>query len=719
MEDLIGKLVADRIEKVFGRRIVFFVGAGISVPSGAPDFRKLNAEVMRMLVDDELEELAKKDLEQKKKDYESLTEKVRSEVMYEMAMDELGPEVLYSLEIFEGCEPNDYHYFLAEALRRGNWIFTTNLDNLIEEACTRSGMKPEVDFRTYYGRDNDEDFKEYLRKIDSGDVLGGCIFKLHGSIEKDAKAAEKYRTVRLSLRQVGEGLFGPRKEVLGYFLKRFDFCFVGYRCRDDFSVFPVLSSIKSDKDVFWSRFDEGPVSLCVTEEDRLVWEKQREEDKPLDEERDLDLFNLNEVLLQRGRKFILHGNFGDFIKARLIPLLGAKRPLSVGEEAREKGVGKESVAFSKWAKGKEKFERYLFVGRLFEHAGDLDRGIECCRKALGAAMNDPQLIKAKQKLANLHYRRQEGNDEEEASKLYEQCVNSSKDPLERASLKASLSNVLRRLGKDFYQEAYDKAEEAKREFETNRHRLESLSERGRKEKELDFARCLNIHGLALYSLGRLEEARESCLESIRMKRGLGDVDGVAESENVVSLTFTQEGRRLKGEEAKEKFLEAAEHASRALDSRRKIGNFRGYAQNSRNLAWPNSELMKIASTEHEKQEYFKQARDGYKAGISYWDRFHPAPPVESVLFRNLLARLYIDFCSRTEDEKLKRRWSQELVPIYRVILADPKRKQVAKKDKRTPTAGQNLEDIEKILKELNLNSEQKEAEGMLKELTEE
>lgn len=722
MENLTDLIIAERIEKAFGKRIVFFVGAGISVPSGVPEFKKLNEEVIQTLADDELEELEERDLEKKKKDYELLTENVRPEVVYQIAMDELGSEVLYSLEMLEDYEPNYYHYFLAEAIRRGNWVFTTNPDNLIEEACKRKGMKPEVDFKTYYGFDNDEDFKEYIQYINSGDIPGGCIFKLHGSIEEEAKEEERYKTVRFSLRQVGEGLFEPRKDVLEYFLKEFDFCFIGYRNRDDFSVFPVLLDTKSDKDIFWSRFDEGPLSLYIPEEDRLLWEKEREENKPLDEERNLDLLNINEVLLQRGKKFLFFGNLGKFIEDLLASLGIEINEEKIKETAREKEKTKKSGAFFRWAKSKEKFERYLFLGRLFEQAGNLNRGIESCSKALDEAKKDFQIIRAKQKLADLYYRRQEGNDEEEASKLYEQCINSSKDPLERASLKASLSNVLRRRGKDFYSEAYGIAGEAKSEFEANLDKVKNLSEVERKKKKLDFARCLNIHGLALYSLGKFEKARKSCSDSIIVKQDLGDVDGIAESENAISLAFTQEGRRLiaqgNKEEAKDKFFKAIEHARRALDCRRKIGNFRGYAQNSRNLAWPNSELMKLASKEDERQEYFKKARQGYKAGISYWDRFYPAPPVESVLFRNHLARLYIDFCSQTQDERQKKRWSQEVIPLYKVILKDPKRRQKAKEDKRIPTAEQNLENIKEILKEVNLDLEQKEAERMLKELRE-
>ena len=717
----VDEIIINRLEeafgKTFGKRIVFFVGAGISVPSGVPDFMRLNKKVMQTLIDYELRELNENDPGEIKKDYKLLIE-IRPEVMYQIAMDELGWEVLYSLEMLEGYEPNYYHYFLAEAIRRGNWIFTTNVDNLIEEACRRRG----VNFRRYYGYRNNEneDFEEYLQYIKNcRDVPGGVLFKLHGSIEEDTK--EKYETVRVSLRQVGEGLFGPRKDVLEYFLKEFDFWFIGYSCKDDFSVFPVISDTKSDKDIFWSQYDEGPLSLYIPEEDRLLWEIEKEENKPLDEKRNLDLLNMNKVLLQRGRKFVIIGNLGEFIKVKLLPLLGVEiDEEKIKEKAKEKEEAKERGIFFTWAKSKGKFEKYLFLSRLFEQAGDLNKAIKCCDKALKEVKNEQQLIKAKERKADLYYKRQEGDDEEKACELYKECINSSKDPLERARLKTSLSNVLRRRRKHL--ESYNAAKEAKREYEENLDKMESLSEEERKKKKLDYARCLNIYGLSLYSLGKFEEARESFSESIKIKQELGDVDGIAESENAISLTFTQEGRRLitqeKKEEAKEKFFKAIEHAEKALDCRRKVGNLRGYAQNSRNLAWPYSELMKLASNEDERQKYFKKARDGYKAGISYWDRFRPAPPTESVLFRNLLAKLYIDFCSITQDEKGKEKWAQEAINLYEVIVRDPKRRQKAKEDPRQPTAEQNLKDLIKIFKEIGLNMKAIEADKMLKKLKE-
>ena len=46
-------------------------------------------------------------------------------------------------------------------------------------------------------------------------------------------------------------------------------------------------------------------------------------------------------------------------------------------------------------------------------------------------------------------------------------------------------------------------------------------------------------------------------------------------------------------------------------------------QPRRNLAWSNSELMKISVSREEVQEYFLKARDGYTAGLSTWLRITP------------------------------------------------------------------------------------------------
>lgn len=697
MEKLIDGMLIDIAEKALGEggKIAFFVGAGISVPSGVPDFKRLNEEVIRTLSDDML----------KADDYGVLSENIRPEVMYQIATDELGSGVLRSLQMLEGYEPNHYHYLLARAIERGNWVFTTNVDNLIETACMQRGMRLGVDYKTCYGCDNDEDFKEYVGYLNSGSVPGGCIFKLHGNIE-EGNEDQRYRTVRFALRQVGKGLFGPREEILEYFLKNFDFWFVGYSCRDDFSVFPVLSATKSDRDMFWFDYDEGPLRLSTLQDSRLRWEMETEENKPLDEERDLKLLNINAVLLQRKGKYKFIGDLGTFITTRVLPLFGTEVTGSSGREL------KHAEGFSQWVAQKGKVEKGIFLGRLFEQVGKWDRAVQFYDAACREAKDSLQRARAKQRLADLYYRQTILGKEEEAIHLYGELVESTENPLERASLKASIANVQRRRGEAYFSDSFDKAHQAKQEFES------ILNEEQRKGN-LDYARCLNVYGLTLYGLRRFEEARKFFLDSIEIKKALGDVDGIAESENALSLTFTQEGRRLTGqpkEESKNKFLEAINHARKAVDARRKIGNYRGYAQNCRNLAWPYSELMKLSSEEHERQSYFKEARDGYKAGISSWNRFKPPPPREIVLFSNLLAKLYFDFCHITQEREQKIKWAPEIVAIYKVMLKDPMRKEIARSDKRPPTAEQNLQRAIELLKELRLSSEAKEADAMLRDL---
>ena len=118
MEAFVSKLI-----ETLGRRMVFFVGAGISIPSGVPGFKELNEQVIRLTTGNK-----------KNVDYKFLSKNLRPEVVLQILEEELGPKVLTCLEAFIGHEPNPNHFFLAEALRQGNWVFTTNGDNLIEQA---------------------------------------------------------------------------------------------------------------------------------------------------------------------------------------------------------------------------------------------------------------------------------------------------------------------------------------------------------------------------------------------------------------------------------------------------------------------------------------------------------------------------------------------------------------------------------------------------------
>jgi len=237
MEDFVSKLI-----KVLGRRMVFFVGAGISIPSGVPSFRDLNKRVIKLTTGDKLGD----------DEYKFLSENLRPEVVLQILEGELGPSVLKCLEAFVGHNPNPNHFFLAEAIRRGNWVFTTNGDNLIEQACKLRGI--DIKDRVFYLDTHFEKFEELLNFISCPkNTPGGYIFKLHGSVEEDKENDEKFRSFLLTLHQVGKGLSGSKskEKVIRYFLQNFDFCFMGYSCLDDFSIYPILRNTDSENLIFW------------------------------------------------------------------------------------------------------------------------------------------------------------------------------------------------------------------------------------------------------------------------------------------------------------------------------------------------------------------------------------------------------------------------------------------------------------------------------------
>jgi len=225
-------MLLNRLKQISSSKMIFFVGAGISVPppSELPNFQKLSQNVIQDIVGDALEE----------KDIKILSQDLRPEVILQIAVEELEPKVLRSLQMLVSHRPNPNHFFLAEAIRLGNWVFTTNPDNLIEEA----GKLMHVDIKSCH---KDRHFEKFEKSLSTGGDKTGCLFKLHGHIEESKPFEERYNTIMVALRQVGRGLSEPKRRVLSYFLRTFDLCAMGYSCQDDFSVTPILLETDSNK----------------------------------------------------------------------------------------------------------------------------------------------------------------------------------------------------------------------------------------------------------------------------------------------------------------------------------------------------------------------------------------------------------------------------------------------------------------------------------------
>ena len=100
--------------------IVFFGGAGVSVPSGIPDFRSADGIYSQA--------------------YKSI---LNPEIIISHSFFMRHPEEFYEFYkdkmIYENAEPNDAHYALAELEKRGklNAVITQNIDGLHQKAGSK------------------------------------------------------------------------------------------------------------------------------------------------------------------------------------------------------------------------------------------------------------------------------------------------------------------------------------------------------------------------------------------------------------------------------------------------------------------------------------------------------------------------------------------------------------------------------------------------------
>jgi tetratricopeptide (TPR) repeat protein len=589
---------------------VFFVGAGISVlpPSRLPTFIKLNEELIRLATSNVVETNA----------YTFLC-KARPEVVLQILVDVLGREVLESLEVFVTSEPNLNHFLLAEALKEGICVFTTNYDNLIERACECIGLQIGKDIHVLF---KGEDFENFIKKY-KGEVPRRFLFKLHGAIDVSERGEKRYESIRATLRQLGRGL-GYKAEVLRFFLQNFDFCFMGYSCLDDFDIYPLLLTTTSDKSVFWFDYDEGEIGELVWGKERLMAEKEREEVRP-PRDKDRETINVNRFLLTRKKCFKFVGNTSQFVKELLYA--SGDRPL-VQNVSTTKA---EDHPMPRWATKISKYEKNLIAARLYLSLKDFSNAEKHFEQAIKATENEKDKAVAQYWLAQCYY-------EYEKREGYEKAVNilmkealptfeKVKDVLWIACTKTTIANNLRRLAVFF--RAQEFAEDARQLFEKDKEKLARDE-----EFRLEYARCLNILGLIYYRLNPdkyLEKALELCRQSKEIRLSEGDISAAADSENAVALILREEALRfikLDRKRATSLLNQAMGNLERVIYDKESVGDYRACAYANRNLGLSHNDLGNLAETIEEREKCIRQAIKDYESGIEYAKMVIPVPPLD-------------------------------------------------------------------------------------------
>lgn len=218
------------------KRLVFFVGAGISKPQ--PSNLPLGKELVNHVLD------CFSDSEDEKQILLREAENLRPEALLQIIGEEVGEQVFDVWNILKKGKPNVIHHFLAKALSK-DWIeaiLTTNFDCLLEEAAKEKSpnivqIASGIQFR---------ECKKYK---------GHLIFKLHGSIE-DPNGQETKDTIQSALSEVSFGLIDPKKQIIMHYLNAHATFFLGYSGLDNFDIYPALGEIKNEH-IFWISHTEN------------------------------------------------------------------------------------------------------------------------------------------------------------------------------------------------------------------------------------------------------------------------------------------------------------------------------------------------------------------------------------------------------------------------------------------------------------------------------
>ena len=242
------EVISRLVEQIKQNNVVFFVGAGISIPSGAPSAKDIIEKAVEKIFDISID-LSKKEIEKLR---ELCLKKARPETFfnyYELYREKTkdGSKIKKIDEMFEyfkKLEPTYLHHSLASLVKAGfvKNIICLNYDQLIEKACEALGQTP----RVYYTR---EDFEDYFDN--SIENVEPAIFKIHGSLSE-----EKKESLQMAIGQLIP--FDPNKaELIKKFMGEKSFVFIGYSGNDDFDVTPILLDHAAKKTFYWVNHEDG------------------------------------------------------------------------------------------------------------------------------------------------------------------------------------------------------------------------------------------------------------------------------------------------------------------------------------------------------------------------------------------------------------------------------------------------------------------------------
>jgi len=237
-------------------KLVFLIGAGCSVdaPSCQPAGRRMMDDIVKYTC---LESEVSRILEIKELRFEALVEIIRDRLDEELKL----------IEYYAQCnKPNMQHFFLADMIRKGHFVMTTNFDLLIEHALLQLSI-PKKEIIPVITR---EDFMKYADPNKLLKKKKKTLYKIHGSTENLITGEDTKDSLVATIQAFGSNKKGmnifeiePFKRLLfDNITNKRSLIVLGYSGSDDFDVVPTLKILKNLKDIIWLNFikDDGGVA---------------------------------------------------------------------------------------------------------------------------------------------------------------------------------------------------------------------------------------------------------------------------------------------------------------------------------------------------------------------------------------------------------------------------------------------------------------------------
>lgn len=231
----------DELKKAIeSQRLAFLVGAGISMEPPSYLTTWPQSDCMRVLTTGD------PDADEK------MVRALRPEVFFQVLYNTIGMKTLKALEVLnpatlnsdeEIVAPNLLHFFLAEMMRKGHVVLTSNFDDLIERAfakLTDGKSEPRVVV-------SDLDIQSLCGETDSE---SGCLIKIHGSFLTPGGKNSQDSIVAL-LQQVQREFPESKRELMRKIVAGYDLVVLGYSGRDDFDLYPYLLEPPPGRRIWW------------------------------------------------------------------------------------------------------------------------------------------------------------------------------------------------------------------------------------------------------------------------------------------------------------------------------------------------------------------------------------------------------------------------------------------------------------------------------------